>query len=78
MIDHDVQYALGQGNHQLIHEAVRAIEEGNAEELGAIMDRAQKLFDEKIAPACPEQLNAPVLHKTMNDVNIRHWIYGTK
>ena len=42
------------------------------------MDRAQKLFDEKIAPACPEQLNAPVLHKTMNDVNIRHWIYGTK
>lgn len=76
--DRDVQYALGEGNHQIIEDAVCAMEEGNVEELGRIMNRAQKLFDEKVAPACPEQLNAPVLHETMNDENIQKWIYGTK
>ena len=40
----------------------KAIEDGDAKELGRIMTEAQKLFDEKVAPACPDELESPVLH----------------
>lgn len=76
--DENVQAALGKDNHKIIELASKAIEEGNAERLGEIMIFAQKLFDEKVAPACPEQLTAPVLHSVLQDKNILKWIYGAK
>lgn len=72
------QEALGRDNHEIIRRARKAIEEGNPEELGRIMTEAQKLFDEKIAPACPDELASPVLHSVLNDPNLKKWIYGAK
>lgn len=72
------QEALGMDNHEIIRRARKAIEEGNPEELGRIMTEAQKLFDEKIAPACPDELASPVLHSVLNDPNLKKWIYGAK
>ncbi len=72
------QEALGKDNHEIIRKARRAIEEGNPEELGHIMTEAQRLFDDKVAPACMEELASPVLHSVLDDPQIRKWIYGAK
>ncbi len=73
-----VQEALGVENHKMIRKVRTAIEEGDAKTLGGLMTEAQKIFDEKIAPACPEELTAPVLHSVLNDSKIQDWIYGAK
>jgi UTP-glucose-1-phosphate uridylyltransferase/mevalonate kinase len=76
--DEALQYALGEANHKIISEAVEALERGEDKRLGELMTAAQKLFDENVAPACPDELNAPVLHSVLNDANIKNWIYGGK
>lgn len=73
-----VQEALGVDNHKMIQKVRTAIEEGDARALGRLMTEAQKNFDEKIAPACPEELTAPILHSVLHDDNIQDWIYGAK
>lgn len=77
-VEMSVQEALGEDNHRIIAKARRAIEGGDARELGQIMTEAQQLFDEKIAPACPDELKSPVLHSVLNDPKIQEWIYGAK
>lgn len=77
-IDKNVQYALGKANHEIIERAVDYMATGNDVALGNLMVEAQKLFDEKVAPACPEELKAPVLHSVLNDSNIQEWILGGK
>lgn len=72
------QEALGKDNHVIIEKARQAIENGDSERLGQIMVEAQKLFDEKVAPACPDELASPVLHSVLNDPKIQQWIYGAK
>jgi hypothetical protein len=42
------------------------------------MTKAQALFDEKVAPLCPEELAAPALHASLNDPDIQKWAYGGK
>ncbi len=73
-----VQEALGVDNQKIIAKARLALENGDAQELGRIMIEAQELFDSKVAPACPDQLEAPVLHSILNDPKIQEWIYGAK
>lgn len=72
------QEALGKDNHIIIEKARQAIEKGNPKELGQIMIEAQNLFDEKVAPACPDELASPVLHSVLKDPKIQPWIYGAK
>lgn len=72
------QEALGKDNHLIIEKARCAIEEGDAKRLGRIMVEAQKLFDDKVAPACMDELTSPVLHSVLNDPKIQDWIYGAK
>lgn len=74
----NVQDALGKDNYEIISKASSAIESGDAEALGKVMNEAQALFDAKIAPACPEELTSPVLHSVMNDPNIQPYIWGVK
>ena len=74
----NVQEALGKDNYKIIAKASDAIESGDAEALGKIMNEAQALFDAKIAPACPEELTSPILHSVMNDPNIQPYIWGVK
>lgn len=73
-----VQEALGEDNEQFVSRAVQYLEKGDAKGLGELMVEFQKNFDKKIAPACPEQLAAPILHSVLNDNKIKHWTYGAK
>lgn len=74
----NVQEALGRDNQEIISKAKKAIENGDAVTLGRIMNEAEELFDKKVAPACPDQLMAPVLHSVLHDRKIQDWIYGAK
>lgn len=74
----NVQEYLGPVNQDIVDRAAQALEAGDAETLGALMTEAQQRFDEKVAPACPEQLKAPVLHKLLSLNSIQELIYGAK
>lgn len=76
--DQRVHDALGKENREYINCAIGYLDSGDNEALGALMDSFQKNFDEKIAPMCPEELTAPVLHKTLSDPEIRKYVYGGK
>ena len=73
-----VQEALGADNKAIIDQAVTYLQKGDARALGQMMNKAQALFDEKVAPACIEELRAPILHSVLEDENIRAWVYGAK
>lgn len=77
-LEQGVQEALGRDNKAFVDEAIQYIENGDAEELGKLMVRFQKNFDRKVAPACPSELTAPVLHSVLNDPGIQEYIYGCK
>lgn len=77
-LEENVQNALGKWNQEIIAKAVRHFEDGNVQGMGALMTEAQKLFDEYVAPACPEQLTAPVLHSVLDDPVVKELTYGAK
>lgn len=70
--------ALGEDNQVITSRAMAYISQGKAEELGALMKGAQKLFDEKVAPMCPEELTAPVLHRVLEDKKVKELTFGAK
>lgn len=70
--------ALGVDNMAITQEAMQYISNGQPEKLGELMTRAQALFDEKVAPMCPEELTSPVLHATLSDEKIIAMTYGGK
>ena len=55
----------------------RALCAGGPSELGGILSQAQAVFDEWVAPACPE-LRAPVLHEVLTHLACRELAYGGK
>ncbi len=73
-----VQEALGSDNASFIEEACKYIDEGDLPAFGMCMKRFQANFDIKVAPSCPEELTAPVLHSVLNDTNILALTYGAK
>ena len=70
--------ALGEDNLDITSRAIDLITSGEVEQLGKLMTEAQSLFDEKVAPMCPEELKAPVLHTILNDPYIKDLTYGGK
>ena len=76
--DKNVQQALGHDNEDFIKRGISCLEQGDIAGYGRIMREYQENFDKKVAPACPEELTAPVLHSVLNDKNIEKWIYGSK
>ena len=76
--DRGVQELLGPLNHRLVHEAARALREGDGERLGALMSEAQAAFDRLAMPACPEELTAPVLHRVLSYDPLRRLTWGGK
>ena len=72
------QKALGEDNQKIIDMAIKYMAEGNAEALGQLMTDAQRLFDEAVAPMCPEELTSPKLHAVLADPVIKEWTYGGK
>ena len=73
-----VQQYLGPINKDINARARHMLEAGNAAGLGALMNEAQALFDQHMAPACPEQLTAPVLHRVLNYAPLKPYIFGGK
>ncbi len=73
-----IQEALGPVNHEVVSRAVEYMKEGDAEALGKLMTEAQAIFDGKVAPMCPSQLQSPVLHKTLADPVLQELSYGGK
>lgn len=65
-------------NKEIVSLAKIALESGDADRLGTAMNYAQKCFDEYLAPSCPEELTAPVLHSVLGLSEIREFIYGGK
>ena len=51
---------------------------GDAARLGALMSEAQLAFDRYAAPACPEELDAPVLHRVLAHPAVQPHVYGGK
>lgn len=73
-----VQEALGKKNQVIVQKAMEYFATGNAEAMGRLLTEAQELFDEYVAPACPEQLTAPVLHSVLSDSTVKQLSYGAK
>lgn len=76
--DHRLHEALGMDNTKIIERAITYMTEGRLEELGNLMKEAQQLFDTKVAPKCPQELKAPVLHDVLADEYIASLTYGAK
>ena len=72
------QKALGQENRKIIDLAIDYMAKGDAEALGKLMIGAQTLFDQAVAPMCPEELTSPKLHAVLEDPIIKQWTYGGK
>ncbi len=77
-IKEKLRYALGDGNREILMDARRILEEGDGDKLGRLMTKAQRLFDECVAPACPEELAAPKLHEILSQPDIQDLIWGGK
>jgi galactokinase len=73
-----VQKYLGEINQKLVTKAVIALQQGNGEKLGTLMNQAQEEFDRYVTPACPEQLTAPILHQLLSHPPLQVYIYGGK
>ncbi len=70
--------ALGPKNLEVIAEARAALAAGDARAVGALMLRAQDLFDRCVAPACPSELSAPRLHAILADRVAHDLTWGGK
>jgi galactokinase len=77
-VHRNVQKYLGSISSQITQEAVKALQKGDAEQIGILMKRSQTEFDKHLIPACPEQLTAPVLHQLLNYQPIQRSILGGK
>jgi UTP-glucose-1-phosphate uridylyltransferase/mevalonate kinase len=73
-----VQELLGPINKRIVHQAIEALQVGEAEQLGTLMGEAQAFFDRYAAPACPEELTAPVLHRVLSYEPLKPHIWGGK
>ena len=72
-----VREALGHPNLELLSRARKALENGDAEQLGSLMTEAQERFDRGVAPASPE-LRSPRLHERLDHPAVREETFGGK
>jgi UTP-glucose-1-phosphate uridylyltransferase len=62
----------------MVHRAVEALQNGDETALGTMMNETQRTFDEFVAPACPDQLESPLLHKVLGYKPLRKYVIGGK
>jgi UTP-glucose-1-phosphate uridylyltransferase/mevalonate kinase len=77
-IEKGVQELLGPINKRVVFQAVEALQAGDADRLGALMVEAQEFFDRYAKPACPEELEAPVLHRVLDHEQLKPHVWGGK
>jgi len=74
----ELQKALGPENERIMRRAYRAVGAGDARQIGQLMNEAQRIFDEMVAPHSPEQLASPLLHEVLAMREIADHVYGGK
>jgi UTP-glucose-1-phosphate uridylyltransferase/mevalonate kinase len=77
-VERGVQELLGPINKRIIHQAMQALQNVDAQRLGALMTEAQAFFDRYAQPACPEELTSPVLHKILEYEPLKPHVWGGK
>jgi UTP-glucose-1-phosphate uridylyltransferase/mevalonate kinase len=77
-IERGVQDLLGPINKRVVHQAVEALQVGDAKRLGELMVESQSFFDRYAMPACPEELTSPVLHRVLAHEALQPHIWGGK
>ena len=77
-VEHGVQELLGPINKRVVGQAIEALKEADGPRLGSLMVEAQTFFDRYAAPACPEELVAPVLHRVLSYEPLEPHIFGGK
>ena len=77
-IERGVQECLGPSNKRILDEAADALRRGDTLRLGELMKEAQSLFDRYAAPACPDQLTAPALHRVLAFPALAPFVLGGK
>ncbi len=77
-IKEKVQNYLGKISAKITLDATEALQQGNAKRLGELMTIAQAEFDLNVTPACPTELQAPILHQLLNHPPIQPYIFGGK
>jgi UTP-glucose-1-phosphate uridylyltransferase/mevalonate kinase len=75
---HDLFTLLGEDNTRIILNAEKAMETGNSEKIGLLMQEAQAAFDLKARPLSPVELEAKKLHAVLKDPYISERVYGGK
>lgn len=76
-IEEKVRTMLCEDNKKIVDTAIEALDSGDIEKLGKVMTYSQRLIDESAGLMCDE-LKSPILHKVMEDENIKEWSYGAK
>ncbi len=74
----DLQRALGPENQRIALLAREALKVGDARTLGYLMNQAQAVFDDLVAPSCPAELRSPLLHQVLAYQAISKHVYGGK
>ena len=77
-LERGVQELLGPINKRIVNRAVETLVDSNGEQLGSLMNEAQDFFDRYATPACPEELESPVLHKILRYKPLEPHIWGGK
>ena len=77
-LERGVQELLGPINRRIVAQATEALQAGDAKRLGALMVEAQAAFDEYAAPASPDELRSPVLHKVLAHAPLAPHVWGGK
>jgi len=77
-VERGVQELLGPINKRIVHQAMDALQNVDAQRLGALMNEAQTFFDRYAMPACPEELTSPVLHKILDYKALKPHVWGGK
>ncbi len=77
-LERGVQELLGPINKRIVNQAVKTLVDSDGEQLGSLMNEAQDFFDRYAAPACPEELESPVLHKILRYKPLEQHIWGGK
>jgi UTP-glucose-1-phosphate uridylyltransferase/mevalonate kinase len=77
-VEHGVQELLGPVNKRIVGQAIEALKQADGARLGNLMEEAQAFFDRYATPACPEELEAPVLHRVLGYEPLKPHIFGGK
>jgi UTP-glucose-1-phosphate uridylyltransferase/mevalonate kinase len=77
-IERGVHELLGPINKRIVHQAVAALQDSDAQRMGGLMTEAQAFFDKYATPACPEELTSPVLHRLLDFEPLKAHIWGGK